>query len=165
MRANEHVLGQYRLLERIGQGGMAEVYHARHLTDDTQEVAVKVIRTDLTENETVSRRFLREVKATSTAWALSCINCLPARFPSPGIRHFKSCFSKRTRPCPTHANSRQPCPWDWSKPCKQPWPKTLMPVLNRFKTSGKPCNHSRTQHPNHRYLPLYARQNALGVAR
>lgn len=65
MKTDEPVLGQYYLLERIGQGGMAEVYHARPLTAAAQEVAVKVIRTDLAENDIVTRRFLREVDVLS----------------------------------------------------------------------------------------------------
>lgn len=65
MRADEQVLGQYCLLERIGQGGMAEVYHARHLTAAGREVAIKIIRADLADNPTASRRFVREVHALS----------------------------------------------------------------------------------------------------
>ncbi|HLW02793.1 MAG TPA: serine/threonine-protein kinase [Ktedonobacterales bacterium] len=65
MRIDKPVLGQYRLLGRIGYGGMAEVYYAQHLNDESQEVAVKAIRTDLTEDPSITRRFLREVRALS----------------------------------------------------------------------------------------------------
>jgi serine/threonine protein kinase len=61
---DDHFLGQYHLLERIGRGGMAEVYRAREQTSN-REVAIKIIRTELTDDPTLSRRFLREVRALS----------------------------------------------------------------------------------------------------
>jgi serine/threonine-protein kinase len=53
--------GHYRILERIGRGGMATVYHA----DDRKagrDVAVKFISPALAENEDFLKRFRREVK-------------------------------------------------------------------------------------------------------
>lgn len=61
---DDHFLGQYHLLERIGRGGMAEVYRAREQTSD-REVAIKIIRTELTDDPTLIQRFLREVRALS----------------------------------------------------------------------------------------------------
>ncbi len=58
-------LGAYQLIERIGSGGMAEVYRARQLTAFGREVALKVIRPEFTEDETFRRRFLREAHAIS----------------------------------------------------------------------------------------------------
>src|SRR5438105_10321732 len=43
-------LGDYRLLRRLGRGGMAEVYLAEQLSLKRQ-VAFKVLRADLAENE------------------------------------------------------------------------------------------------------------------
>lgn len=65
MMTDEQFLGQYQLLERIGQGGMAEVYRARDLTAYGREVAIKVIRNDLIEDSAWSQRFLREGRALS----------------------------------------------------------------------------------------------------
>ena len=51
----------YRILERIGKGGMATVYHA----DDRKsgrDVAIKFISPALAENEDFLKRFRREVK-------------------------------------------------------------------------------------------------------
>src|SRR5690348_5276500 len=62
---DDQFLGKYQLLERIGRGGMGEVYRARYLTACDDEVAIKVIRTDLTEDPTLSRRFFHEVHALS----------------------------------------------------------------------------------------------------
>ncbi len=58
-------LGDYELLERIGGGGMAEVYRARQLTAFGREVALKIIRPGLSEQEAFRRRFLREAQAIS----------------------------------------------------------------------------------------------------
>ena len=65
MRSDEQVLGQYVLLERIGHGGMSEVYHARHTSAGGQDVAIKIIRTDLADDRIASRRFQREALALS----------------------------------------------------------------------------------------------------
>lgn len=61
----DHFLGQYHLLERIGRGGMAEVYHAKELTASDREVAIKVIQGELTGNPLLSQRFLREARTLS----------------------------------------------------------------------------------------------------
>ncbi len=58
-------LGDYELIERIGGGGMAEVYRARQLTAFGREVALKVVRADLSESEEFRARFLREAQAIS----------------------------------------------------------------------------------------------------
>ena len=67
-------LGDYELVERVGGGGMAEVYRARQLTAFGREVALKVIRAGLSENEKFRARFLREAQAISK---LSHPNILP----------------------------------------------------------------------------------------
>src|ERR1051326_2066032 len=58
-------LGAYELIERIGEGGMAEVYRAKQLTAFGREVALKVIRGEYTGDEPFRRRFLREAHAIS----------------------------------------------------------------------------------------------------
>jgi serine/threonine protein kinase len=57
-------LGKYRLLEPLGRGGMAQVYRAYHPTLD-RYVAIKVLRSDLVEEEEFLARFRREAHAVS----------------------------------------------------------------------------------------------------
>src|SRR5256886_15188633 len=60
--ANENLAGRsiagYRLLERVGEGGTAEVYRAEHA--DRGACAFKVLRQRLRGDPTVVKRFLRE---------------------------------------------------------------------------------------------------------
>ena len=56
--------GRYRLDGRIGEGGVATVYKALDITLE-REVAVKVLRPELTENEEIVGRFRREAHAAA----------------------------------------------------------------------------------------------------
>jgi serine/threonine protein kinase len=55
-------LGKYRILEPLGRGGMAQVYKAYHPQLD-RYVAVKILRSDLVEEEEFLARFRREARA------------------------------------------------------------------------------------------------------
>jgi serine/threonine-protein kinase len=57
-------LGDFELIRRLGQGGMGQVYLARQLSLKRQ-VAVKILRTDLTANVTALRRFQLEAEAVA----------------------------------------------------------------------------------------------------
>ena len=57
-------LGQYRLVRKIGEGAMGEVFLAEHRMLK-QPCAIKLIRPELAENRTAMQRFEREVKAIS----------------------------------------------------------------------------------------------------
>lgn len=57
-------LGQYQLLNCIGQGGMGVVYLAKHLTME-RTVAVKILTPAFVGNADAIRRFRREVKASA----------------------------------------------------------------------------------------------------
>jgi serine/threonine protein kinase len=63
--------GRYRLLQKLGAGGMGSVYKAEHLLLH-KTIALKILHPKLLENEESVRRFDREVKAAS-------------RFSHPGI--------------------------------------------------------------------------------
>lgn len=58
------VLGKYRLLDRIGMGGMGQVYLAEHATMK-RRVAIKVLPPDRCDNEFARERFQREAKAAA----------------------------------------------------------------------------------------------------
>ena len=57
-------LGKYRIIERLGRGGMADVYKAFHPRLD-RYVAIKVLLTHLAEGEDFLARFEREAKAVA----------------------------------------------------------------------------------------------------
>jgi serine/threonine-protein kinase len=58
------ILGPYRLLERLAEGGMGQVFKARHEGLD-RVVALKVIRKDRLANPDSVRRFHREIRAAA----------------------------------------------------------------------------------------------------
>lgn len=57
-------LGDYQLLRKLGQGGMADVYAARHLTLG-RDVAIKVLRRELARDGNYVERFRREARAAA----------------------------------------------------------------------------------------------------
>jgi serine/threonine-protein kinase len=57
-------LGSYRIVSKIGEGGMGSVYVAEH-TLLKRKVAVKVLLKELTSDASIKRRFLNEARATS----------------------------------------------------------------------------------------------------
>jgi serine/threonine protein kinase len=58
---NDLLIGPYILKERLGEGGMGQVFKARHRSLD-RLVALKVIRKETLTNPTTVRRFEREVQ-------------------------------------------------------------------------------------------------------
>jgi serine/threonine protein kinase len=58
------VLGQYHVLDKLGEGGFGQVYKALHTLMDRQ-VAVKVIAPELVQDTRARQWFLREVLATT----------------------------------------------------------------------------------------------------
>ncbi len=58
------IAARYRLIRRLGSGGMSTVYLARHVMIDRLS-AIKVLRQDLSLNPTHRERFLREARAVN----------------------------------------------------------------------------------------------------
>ncbi|WP_334328481.1 Stk1 family PASTA domain-containing Ser/Thr kinase [Companilactobacillus sp. HBUAS59699] len=67
--------GRYQILGTLGEGGMANVYLAND-TKLNRKVAVKALRYDLQDDESVKRRFGREAKATSGLSNPNIVNVL-----------------------------------------------------------------------------------------
>lgn len=61
---NERRISRYRLLEEIGEGGMGTVYRARDERLE-RDVAVKVLRSAIRDDEDAKKRFRREASALS----------------------------------------------------------------------------------------------------
>lgn len=59
------VLGEFKLLRKLGRGGMAEVYLAEQ-TSLRRNVAVKVLRSEFTSDANYLRRFQQEATAAGT---------------------------------------------------------------------------------------------------
>src|SRR5215472_5645839 len=58
------IAARYRIVRRLGSGGMAAVYLARHVMIDRLS-AIKVLRQELNLNPTHRERFLREARAVN----------------------------------------------------------------------------------------------------
>src|ERR1041385_5244940 len=56
------MLGQYELVDVLGQGGMSVVFKGRHKLTN-QEVALKILPPELAAHSQVKSRFLEEAKA------------------------------------------------------------------------------------------------------
>jgi serine/threonine protein kinase len=63
-RAGELVLGQYIILDRLGEGGMGEVFRARHRSMG-RIVALKVLKKERLAKPNAIRRFGREMQAAA----------------------------------------------------------------------------------------------------
>ena len=63
-KADELVVGQYVILDKLGEGGMGRVFKAVQLSLN-RHVALKVVRNSLLKNETALKRFRREVRSAA----------------------------------------------------------------------------------------------------
>src|SRR5947199_7960847 len=57
-------LGDFRLLRKLGQGGMGQVYLAEQLSL-TRKVALKLLRSDFAANKTALERFQLEARSVA----------------------------------------------------------------------------------------------------
>jgi serine/threonine protein kinase len=57
-------LGNYQIIAKMSEGGMGQLFLARHMSMDRRAV-VKVLRAHLTEDESIVRRFINEANAAA----------------------------------------------------------------------------------------------------
>jgi serine/threonine protein kinase len=70
MKEGDLLNQRYQLLERLGSGGMAEVYRARDLMLE-RSVAIKVLRADYSSDKEFQERFRQEARQTSSPSTIS----------------------------------------------------------------------------------------------
>jgi len=75
-------ISHYKVIEKIGQGGMGEVYRAED-TNLSRDVTIKVVPDFLKKDLTAKKRFLREAKSAATSKMGSLIFLLLALLCSP----------------------------------------------------------------------------------
>jgi serine/threonine protein kinase len=78
-------LGEYRLEELRGEGGMGLVFRATR-SSDGRTVALKILKTDLADDDTLRRRFLHEARAAADIRHENLVPVLDAG--EAGGRHF-----------------------------------------------------------------------------
>lgn len=71
------MIGPYRILDRLGEGGVSEVYKAWH-TEMGRPVALKVLREGLTTESDAVRQFQREMQAVTRLSHPNVINTIDA---------------------------------------------------------------------------------------
>lgn len=77
------VSGKYKVLERIGGGGMGDVYRAEHVLAG-RIVAFKLLRADFAEDEDLTRRFFQEAQAVNRIRHPNIVDVLDAGFSEEG---------------------------------------------------------------------------------
>src|SRR5260370_11541409 len=64
LKRSLQAIPNYRLLEKIQEGGMSSVYKGRH-NKTGRTVAIKIIKANMAEDPTLLRRFEQEFRANS----------------------------------------------------------------------------------------------------
>src|SRR5690349_16266487 len=85
------VSGKYRLLERLGGGGMGEVYRAEH-TLAGRVVALKLLRSDFEGDGDLTKRFFQEAQAVNRIRHPNIVDVLDAGFSEHGAYVAMECL-------------------------------------------------------------------------
>lgn len=78
---------RYRIVERIGSGGMGTVYKAEHLRLGT-DVAVKILRAELTDDAGMVERFMRESRAAASVRSEHVVSIVDSGILADGVPYF-----------------------------------------------------------------------------
>src|SRR5262245_10528284 len=84
-RTHGFMLGQYRILEPIGKGGMSRVFKAEHVGMD-RRVAVKVLASELVQTDKARELFRHEVRVAARLQHPNIVTAFDAG--SIGDKHF-----------------------------------------------------------------------------
>ncbi len=66
LEASDGIVDRYRVVDRIGEGGMGAVYKAEHTVLGSRVVAIKLLHREHVRDQSLVKRFFREAKAAST---------------------------------------------------------------------------------------------------
>ena len=80
-------LGRYRLLHRLGSGGMGEVWRAHH-PGLRRDVAVKIARVDRANDPVYRERFWREISATTELNHPNCVRIFDCGSTEDGLVYY-----------------------------------------------------------------------------
>jgi response regulator RpfG family c-di-GMP phosphodiesterase len=90
-KTHELVLGNYRVLERLGAGGMGVVFKAEHV-DLRRQVAIKVLSISADQNSQIQQRFRTEIRVVAKLQHPNIVAAMDAgttSFPDcPTLRYF-----------------------------------------------------------------------------
>ena len=93
------MIGPYRIIEQIGQGGMATVYKAYHAAMD-RYVAVKILPRQLAESPEFTGRFRQEARSRAKGGSASSscqASCASAVMPVVERQDYRSTSPARNR--------------------------------------------------------------------
>src|SRR4051812_43102116 len=77
------VAGKYRLLDRLGGGGMGDVFRAENLLAG-RPVALKLLRHDLAQDKDLSMRFFQEAQSVNRIRHPNIVDVIDAGFGETG---------------------------------------------------------------------------------
>ncbi len=83
LEAGAIVAEKYKLIERLGGGGMGDVYRAEHMLAGRM-VALKILRADFADNEDLTRRFFMEAQAVNKIRHPNIVDVIDAGFSREG---------------------------------------------------------------------------------
>ena len=79
------VVGNWRLMRRLGEGGFGAVYEAQHLSIQDRRAAVKILHQHMAFNDDLKRRFVNEATAASRAEHENVVQLFDAGMSSDGL--------------------------------------------------------------------------------